>query len=204
MTKRFDRTAAAWVTGIMLVIFFSFVWQRNAARETSRLERENAAKDAVIASLQSQNDRLTQQLLSSSDPVLQDFGRQLQDISTKQKAIENKDTDAPVIVPGPAGPAGIPGRDGIPGPEGKQGVPGQPGVNGVNGSNGAPGQTGAQGARGPQGDAGPAGPQGEPGPAGPQGEPGPQGPAGQDATTTSSTSSSTTTTTAPGPVGVLQ
>ncbi len=202
MTRRIDRTTWFWVTGIVLVLLFSVVIQQRTANEAERLKREAAAKDAVIASLQTQNDRLTGQLLSSNDPVLQDFGRQLKEVADKQKALQDEDTEAPTVIPGPAGPPGIPGRDGAPGAKGEQGEPGPPGQPGAAGAAGRDGQPGAQGPRGPQGEPGPAGPQGEPGPSGPQGEPGPQGPPGQDATTstTTTTEPTTTTTTAPDPL----
>lgn len=197
MNSRLDRTTWAWIVGIVAVLLFSFVVQRRSDSERSKLRHDNAAKAALIASQQSQIDRLTAQLQSSTDPRLQDIGRQIKDITDQQKALTEKNSDIPTVVPGPAGPAGIAGRDGAAGPKGDQGEPGQPGANGATGPAGAQGQTGP---RGTQGDAGPAGAQGEPGPAGPQGEPGPQGPPGQDATTTTSSSTTTTSTTTPGMV----
>lgn len=190
MNRRLDRATWVWIVGILAVLLVSLIIQHRSDAERAQLRRDNAAKAAVIASQQTQIDSLTAQLQSSTDPRLQDIGRQIKEITDKQKALAEKNSEAPIIVPGPAGPAGIAGRDGATGPKGDQGVPGQPGAGGATGPAGAQGPPGPRGA---QGDAGPAGPQGEPGPAGPQGEPGPQGPPGQDATT----SSSTTTTTAP-------
>lgn len=190
MNRRLDRATWLWIVGILAVLLVSLIIQHRSDTERAQLRRDNATKAAVIASQQTQIDSLTAQLQSSTDPRLQDIGRQIKEITDKQKALAEKNSEAPIIVPGPAGPAGIAGRDGATGPKGDQGVPGQPGAGGATGPAGAQGPPGPRGA---QGDAGPAGPQGEPGPAGPQGEPGPQGPPGQDATT----SSSTTTTTAP-------
>lgn len=182
MTRRIDRTTWAWVAGIVFVIILSLVYQMQANEDRDKLKKENAVKDAQIASLTSERDRLAEQLQNSPDPVLRDFGRQIKEIGDRQKALENSDTEVPAVIPGPAGPAGLPGRDGAPGPRGEQGPVGPQGPQGV------AGKDGKDGVKGEPGESGPPGPQGEPGPAGPQGEP------GQDATTTSS---STTTTTAP-------
>ncbi len=206
MIAGMDRRTKMWIAGILAVIVVSFVLQQRRDHEAEQLRRDNAAKEAVIASQQTQIDSLTQQLQSSNDPRLQEVGNKIKEITDKQKALEQEDSDAPTIVPGPAGPPGLPGRDGAQGQQGEPGQPGAPGVQGLPGANGANGQPGP---KGNQGDAGPAGPQGEPGPAGPQGEPGPQGPPGQDATTTTTqpetsttTTEPTTTTTSAGPLGV--
>lgn len=191
MNRRIDRTAWAWVAGIVFVIILSLAYQLRANEDREKLRRENAAKDALILSKQEQIDSLTQQLQSSPDPRLQEIGNTIADLQRAQKDLMANRIDVPALT-GPPGPPGIPGiagrdgREGPPGPQGLQGTPGAPGVPGAPGANGA---TGPQGPRGPEGAPGPAGPQGEPGPAGPQGEP------GEPATTTSS--ATTTTTTAP-------
>lgn len=184
MKTRLDKRTWLWVVGITAVILISLVVQWRSDNEAEKLRRDNAAKEAVIASQQTQIDRLTQQLQSSSDPRLQEVGNQIKEITDKQKAIErlDPDDDGPIVVPGPAGPPGIDGRDGAQGQQGEPGQPGAPGVQGLpgaNGANGSPGASGAPGPKGEPGDAGPAGPQGEPGPPGAQGEPGPQGPPGE-------------------------
>lgn len=193
MISRIDKRTWLWIVGIVAVIVVSLVVQRRSDKEAEQLQRSIAAKEAVIASQQTQIDRLTQQLQSSSDPRLQEVGNQIKEITDKQKAIEgtlDDSTDGPTLVPGPAGPPGIAGRDGAQGQQGEPGQPGAPGVQGLPGANGANGAPGAPGPKGEPGDAGPAGPQGEPGPPGPQGEPGPpgpQGPPGEPAPTTTTT-----------------
>lgn len=205
-----DRRTWLWIGGIVAVIVISLFVQRRSDSDRAQLRKDNAVKAAVIASQQTQIDGLIAQLRSSNDPKLQEIGRQIGEITDRQKALEKPSADAPTIVPGPAGPAGLSGRDGAQGPQGEAGQAGQPGSPGAQG---LPGANGATGLRGPQGDAGPAGPQGEPGPAGPQGEPGPQGPPGNDASTTTTTQGPTPaathndpppTTTTTGPLGVVQ
>jgi len=95
-----------------------------------------------------------------------------------QQAQEVKDSDAPVLVPGPKGDKGEKGDrgdDGINGQNGLNGDKGDQGIPGINGEQGAQGLTGETGQTGPKGDTGEQGPKGEKGDQGVQGERGSDG-----------------------------
>lgn len=87
-------------------------------------------------------------------------------------------SDAPIILPGPAGLRGHRGPRGLRGEQGPPGPAGRDGQNGLNGQQGPQGPAGCQGITGPSGPSGPTGVSGTTGPAGATGSTGPTGPSG--------------------------